>query len=126
MRNLIAVLEAACFTFAAWIASGFVTYAGASWFGRTWQVAFHCLAVLTVFLPLFRLYFKRPATLHPAAAAALALAFMAALDFAFVSPYFSHPRDLFLNFWDWQLPALLVIASVYAAGRRNKNLTAPT
>ena len=108
---------AAGYAFAAWLSAGLMVYAGHSVRPRGLQVAFHCAAVATAFGGVFSLYFRGRERLPPAAAAGLAVGLAALLDGALLSPYFLHPLDVFLSFWDWQLPALLAAAAVYAAGR---------
>jgi hypothetical protein len=114
MRALVVV----GYTFAAWLFAGFCIDAAYRLVAaRPARVAIHCAAVLCCFLPVFRLYFERADRLPPAAAAALAVAFIVVLDLVIVGPYFVHRYDFFLSFWDWQLPGALVAGSIYLSGR---------
>ncbi len=115
MRALIAV----GYTFAAWLFAGFFIDAGYRVvLAESARVALHCGAVLLCFIPVFRLYFARPDRLAPGAAAALALSFIALLDVLLLGRFFARPYEFALSFWNWQLPALLVGASIYLTGRR--------
>jgi hypothetical protein len=105
------------YTFAAWLLAAMLIYAGYAWLPRPWAAIAHWGGIVVTFVPVFRLYFRGPLPLPPALAAGVAVGFIALLDLYLVAPYFLHSYDLFLSFWDWQGPALIVAASVYLAGR---------
>lgn len=105
------------YTFAAWLLAGMVVFAGTWAAPRSLNVAVHCAGVVAAFVPVFKIYYRRPVPLAPAAAAALAIGFIALLDLFLIAPYFIHKYDVYLSFWDWQLPAALVAASIYGTGR---------
>jgi hypothetical protein len=125
MRGLARILEVVSFTFGAWLLCGFAVYAGSSWLPKDGKTAFHYAMIIVMFASVFRLYFRRPDPVAPAAAAAVAIAFIALLDLLFLSPYYLHSYYVFMRFWEWQLPAMLVAAAIYGAGRR-KRLTVPS
>jgi hypothetical protein len=106
------------YTFAAWLCAGFFIYAGFLFIkAPPGRVALHCSAVLACFIPVFRLYFSRAGSLSPAAAAGVAVLFIMLLDLILIGPYFPRRWDFFFNFWEWQLPAMLVASSIYLTGR---------
>ncbi len=105
------------YTFAAWVLAGMLIHAGYTELPHGLKIAVHCGGVLVTFVPVFRLYFRRPMPLAPAATAALAVTFIALLDLYLIAPHFLHVYDVYLSFWDWQLPAVIVAGSIYGAGR---------
>jgi hypothetical protein len=106
------------YTFAAWLFAALLIYATSARLQRPWSVAGRCAGLLVTFGPVFSLYFRGSRPLSPTAAAITAVALIALLDLRLVAPHLMRPGELFLSFWDWQLPALLVAATVYLAGRR--------
>lgn len=104
------------YTFAAWVLAATIVYAGTSAAPHALRTAVHCGGVVTAFIPVFRLYFRRPAPLSPGAAAGLAVGFIGLLDLYLIAPYFAHLYDVYLRFWEWQLPAALVAGSIYGTG----------
>lgn len=114
MRPLIAV----GYTFAAWLFAGFFVDAGSRVvLAPRARLALRCAALLLCFVPVFRLYFARPDRLGPGAAAAVGLGFIALLDLLLLGRFSPRPFSFALSFWDWQLPALLVVGSIYVTGR---------
>ena len=114
MRVIIAI----GYTFSAWLACGFLVFAGYKQLtSRVGQVLVHCFGIVVCFAPVFRLYFRRPDPLGPAAAAATAFFFIVALDIFLVARFFTHGTEFFKSFWDWQLPALVLVTTIYLSGR---------
>lgn len=95
--------------FTAWLLAALVVYAAPPT---------RYAAIGGVFWTVFRFYFLRPDPMHPAAAAVLTLGIVAGIDLALIAPYYLHPMDLFASFWDWQLPALIALGAILAAGKR--------
>lgn len=112
------VVVAAGYAFAAWVLAALLIYAGAAWVPRRLTTAARLAALALTFAGVFRLYFRGAWPLPPAAASAVAVALIAALDLALIAPYFGGRRELLLSLWDWQAPAALVAATIYATGRR--------
>ncbi len=117
------VLTTLVYGFSAWMASGLLVYAGAH--ATRPSAALRCAALAAGFLGVFRLYFRRPDSLRPWPAAGVTLALIAGLDGALLVPHLPRASDLFLSFWDWQLPALVVIGSILAAGAGASPRTKP-
>ncbi len=116
MRTLARLVAAVGYTFAAWAAAALIVYAGSRLQPRPLLIAYRCAAVACAFSSVFSLYFRRGDRLPPAAAAAVALAFLVGLDTALLGPYFLHATDFMRSFWDWQLPAAIVAATVSGTG----------
>lgn len=117
MALLIRLAIAVGYTVAAWLFSAFLVYAGYQYLGVGAGLLIHNLAIPACFVWAFHLYYRGPDPLPPAAAAALAVALIAAIDAALLRDYFMDARELFQRFWDWQLPAASMFASVFLTGR---------
>jgi hypothetical protein len=116
VRQVKRASSAVGYGFTAWLMAALVVYAAPP---------MRYSAIALVFWFVFRLYYETDEPLHPAAAGAITIAFVAAMDLALVAPYYLHPMDLFKSFWDWQLPALIVVAAIAAAGRRRRDAEQP-
>ena len=111
-------LFALLYGFGAWLASGVFVWLGYKLPWRTAQVAVHAGAVILCFYPALRAYFARPDAVGPTAAAGLIVAMIVALDITVVAPCFAGgSRAFFRSFWDWQLPAIVLIATIFLAAR---------
>lgn len=117
MRHLKRASSVVGHGFAAWLCAALIVYA-ADALPEAAREAVRFAALAGAFWTSFSLYYERPDPVHPMAAAVLTLAFLAALDLALIARYYLNPMDLFKSFWDWQLPALVVLATILAAGRR--------
>lgn len=125
MRQLKRAGAAAGHGFAAWLCAALIVYA-ASALPEYAKEATRFSAIAGAFWTAFRLYFLvQDDPVHPLAAAALALGVVAAIDAVVLAPYYLHPMDIFKSFWDWQLPAAVAVAAVWAAGRRAEPKPAP-
>src|SRR2546430_2776744 len=112
------VLSALVHAFCAWSACALLVFAGPSRLAPAPQTAWRCACVVFCFGAVFRLYYREPGRLPPAATGLLAVGLVAALDVLVFSPYSLHPYDVLLDSRDWQLPGACALAAVCAAGRR--------
>ena len=116
---MVRVFFALAYAFTAWLASAVFVFVGYRLPNRAAQIVLHSGGVLICFVPVFRAYFARPDCLPAPAVAGLTVGFIILLDIFVVSPAFlKGSLEFFRSFWDWQLPALFVIASILLAGRR--------
>lgn len=118
MALLLRVAVVMGYSFAAWLFAALLIYATAARLPAPWGVPARCAGLLATFGPVFAMYFRRTRPIPPAAAALVAIGFLAALDLLLVARHLQHAYDLYLRFWDWQVPAACVAGSVYAAGKR--------
>lgn len=132
MEAFARVAVAAGYSFSAWLLAAMMVYAATSTLPPgPLAHTLRCGALLTAFVPVFAMYFRRPLPLPPLMTAAVGLSLIAALDLALIAPHFPRRYDLFLSVWDWQVPALLVGGSIYLTGRRaqaslKQTLTTPS
>lgn len=108
------------YSFAAWLFAALLIYATAARLPAPWGVPVRCAGLLATFGPVFSMYFRRTRPLSPAAAALVTIGFLSLLDLVLVARHLQHAYDLYLRFWDWQVPAACVAATVYAAGLRER------
>jgi hypothetical protein len=120
MALLLRIGAVAGYSFAAWLFAALLIYATAARLPAPWSVPARCAGLLATFGPVFSLYFRRARPLAPAAAALVAVGFLALLDLALVARHLPHAYDLYLRFWDWQLPAACAAGAIYAAGTRER------
>ena len=114
------VAAVAGYSFAAWLFAALLIYATAARLPALWGVPVRCAGLLATFGPVFAMYFRRARPLSPAAAALVALGFLSLLDLVLVARHLRHAYDLYLRFWDWQVPAACVAGTIYAAGKREQ------
>lgn len=115
MARLAQVVVAAGYAFAAWLSAGLLAYAAASLLPPSLGIAARCAGLAICFGSAFSLYFRKPYPLPALAAAGVALGLVTLLDAVLIAPYYLHAYELFLSFWDWQLPGALVAFSIVLA-----------